>query len=152
MRKYLLALFVIAQLAACGTPTQKMSSTQSGNPEVIIENQSIEVVKAALLDRLVNAGYQIDTETNSSLVVSKEMTGMQETLMRMAISNASSTPVRAVTAFTILKNATGVKVFAKNSVTSTMPLGQVRKQDIDNAAAFNSTQESLNRLKASLDR
>lgn len=151
MKKILLSLFVTALLSACGTPTQKIAITSSGNPEVQIDNQNVDAVKAKLLERLMIAGFQIDTETASTLAASKEMTGMQESIMRLAISNSYSTPVRAVTTFTFSQNSNGVRIFAKSFATSTMPMGQVRKADMDNANSFNATQDSLNRLKSSFN-
>lgn len=151
MRRVFLSGLVAFFVAGCAAPVERIASTASGNPEVQVDGHDVDVVKARLLDRLMNAGFQIDNETSSTLVASKEMTGMQESLMRITLANSYATPVRAVTSFTFVKTPNGTKVFARNSATTTMAFGQVRRGDLSSATYFNATQASLNKLKESFD-
>jgi len=147
----ILASILSIPLAGCGTPVQRITTTASGNPEVQIDNVDVDAVKSRLLERALTKGFQVESDSASQLVISQELKGMQESLMRLAIANSYSTPVRAVTAITFIKNPAGVKIFSRTTAMSTMPMGQVQKMAMDDANTFNTMQASLDRLKESFN-
>lgn len=146
----LLTCGLLVLLGGCANNTPRIAHTASGNPEVFIPKTTVEEVRSALIDRTMAAGFSLDSDSGSRLVVSKQMDGMRESLMRVAIGNSSSTPVRSETAFAIVSVNDGVKVYASNSAWTQMPFGKINRVPLNSNEDFNITQSSLLRLKASL--
>lgn len=146
----LVMCMLLACLGGCANNTPRIAQTASGNPEVFIPNSTVEEVKAALIDRTMAAGFSLDSDSGSRLVVSKQMEGMRESLMRVAIGNSSSTPVRSETAFALVSVNGGVKIYASSSAWTQMPFGKINRVPLNSNEDFNVTQSSLLRLKDSL--
>lgn len=147
MKTIILAIAIF--LAGCAAPVSRVASTPSGRPEVQIKGVDLDSVRARLIEKTMAAGFSLDADAPGRIVISKEMQGMQEALMRMMISNASSTPVRAETTLTLVKNAEGVHIYAQSVATSTMPFGQVKRHPMEDNNSFNVMQDSLTRLRDS---
>ncbi len=63
------SLLAAATLHGCGTPVQH--ATASGNVEVTISAPTADVVKAALVNEMVNRGYRITKDTPYEVVFDK---------------------------------------------------------------------------------
>lgn len=145
----LLCLLFLSILTGCATPPPRLANTESGNPEVVIENVTVEAVHDRILERLLSKGARIEIDTPSRITVSKEVEGQREMWLRLAISNSYSTPVRADLNFSIIKISSGVKVFVQMSAWSQMPGGQIQRMDLNGNQDFNDVQASLYRLRDS---
>lgn len=147
------AVIVVSGLMAlssgCASNVPRIAKTASGNPEVFIPGVTVEAVKSRLIERTLSAGMSLDNDTPNRVVVSKQMEGMQESMMRVAIGNSYSTPVRSESAFTFVPMNDGVKVFASMSAWTQMPMGQINRVPLNGDADFNVIQASLFRLRDS---
>lgn len=139
----------LALNAGCSSSPPRIAKTESGNPEIFIPNATLDEVRSRLIERTLSAGMSLDNESVSRLVVSKQMEGMQESLMRLAIGNSYSTPVRSETILTMVSVNNGVKVFATTSAWTQMPLGQINRMPLNSDADFNVIQNSLIKLRDS---
>ena len=146
MRK-ILAAALCASIVGCAAPVAKIANTEY--PEVMIDGVDVESVKARILDKYMSKGFSVDSETTSNLVMSKEMTGMQEALMRMTIANAYSSTARAEIAVTFVKLKGGVKAYARTSASSVMPMGRVAKTELNSPPVFNAMQGALYEVRDS---
>jgi hypothetical protein len=142
MRKIIYFCCVVL-LSGCADQPARIAETSSGHPEVLIKNVTVSDVHDRLVERLLSGGKRIDSDTPSSVVVSEEMTGQREAWMRLAIANAYSTKVRAEITFSMVKAQSGVKVFARMSAWSQMPLGQIKRIELNGNNDFNEVQQAL---------
>lgn len=135
--------------SGCSSSAPRIAKTASGNPEVFIPDVTVDEVKSRLIERNLSAGMNLDSDSPSRVVVSRQMEGMQESMMRLAIGNSYSTPVRSEATFTLASINNGVKVFAAMSAWTQMPLGQINRVPLNSDADFNAIQSSLFRLRDS---
>ena len=134
-------------LFGCASQPERIAQTTSGNPEVVINGVDVEAVRSKLMELMMSGGLRVDSETPSRIVVSKEMEGFREGMMRMLLGNSYSTPVRVELTFTLVKINEGVKVFAQMSAYTQMPLGQINRMDLKGNTDFNDVQKFLNQLQ-----
>lgn len=144
-----LLLLISFFLFGCAPQPPRIAETASGNPEIVIGGVDLESVRSRLIDRVLSSGMHLDSETPSRITVSRELTGAHENLMRLALGNSYSTPVRAETAYTIINVQGGVKIYAQSSAWTQMPGGQVNRMALDGNADFNAVQRGLNSLRDS---
>lgn len=142
----LLAVLSFA-IAGCTAQPQRISQTSSGNPEVIIKGVEIADVKSRILEKMMAGGLTLDSESPSRIVFSAPVTGFTENLLRVALGNSNSTPVRSEVAFTMVKIPVGVRVFSQSSVWTQMPGGQVNRTPLTGDAEFNGMQAALYKLR-----
>jgi hypothetical protein len=145
------AVILSLSLIGCAAPPTRIAYTESGKPQITIPGVEVEAVRTRLIERALTAGFSLDNDSANRIVISKELDGMQESIMRLAIANANSSPVRLEFVNTLLKTGKGVSIFGEVSLTSQMPFGQlVRKDMSDKNVYFNSLQSSYVRLSDSL--
>ena len=97
----------------------------------------------------MSGGMRLDSDTPSRVVVSKELEGFREHMLRLALGNSYSTPVRVEIAFTMVKVPEGVKIFAQSSAWTQMLGGQINRMELNGNNDFNDMQTALYRLRDS---
>ncbi len=147
---YTLMILSVSSFFGCATQPQRVAQTNSRNPEVVIKGVDVETVRARIIERLMSGGMRLDSETPSRIVVSQEVEGINENLLRLSLGNANSTPVRVELAFTIVKVSEGVKVFCQRSAWTQMPGGQINRVELNGNQDFNDGQTALYNLRDSL--
>ena len=136
-------------LFGCAAQQSRIAKTASGNPEVVIKGVDVEAVRIRIIERTMSGGMRLDSDTPSRVVVSKEVEGFRENMLRLALGNSYSTPVRAEIAFTMVKVPEGVKVFSQSSAWTQMPGGQINRMELNGNIDFNDMQTALYRLRDS---
>lgn len=136
-------------LSGCAVQQSRIAQTASGKPEVVIKGVDVEAVHTRIIERMMSGGMRLDSDTPSRVVVSKELEGFRENMLRLALGNSYSTPVRAEIAFTMVKVSEGVKVFAQSSAWTQMPGGQINRMELNGNNDFNDMQTALYRLRDS---
>jgi hypothetical protein len=148
--KYTVALSLAILATGCATQPARIAQTTSGHPEVVIPRaDSVDAVKSRLIERLMNAGWQLDQETASRVAFSKEMTGGQAVAAQLVLGNADSSTPRWERAYTLVKAVDGVRIYATSSMSTVMPFGKVNRVELTSNNEFNDQQASLERLRDS---
>lgn len=151
MRNLIIAAIVLC-LAGCAAQPQKISTTSSGNPEVIVNTTSTDEVKGKITEALLSKGAAIEKETNSSISFSKQLEGFEEIMMRTALGNSSSTPVKQETTFTFVKVDGGVKIYAASSAFTQNALGQISRTPLNGSKFYNQVQTFLYSIRDKVEK
>ena len=121
--------------------------------ERVYVGKDIDTVKAAILESLLNIKFDIDQDTGTHLVMSKEIAGLSGFGIRLlnnlgtgSRSNyASSENPRIEAAFTFIKRPEGVKVVANSSSTQQLENGNVRRDRIADEGLMEDVLERIER-------
>lgn len=142
-------LFLLA--SGCATPPPKIEVTRSGKPEVTIATSNLSEIKSLIINDLVDVGYSVESDTEYSLTLSRQLKGTENFGAAMTVGNSYSTNTR-VSSYTFAKTDGSIRVVASTGWRAQMPGGQTRITPLeDGAAQFNIFQEQLNGIKLSIE-
>ncbi len=142
----LVLIFVLTILVGCAAPTPRIAETASGLPEVLLPTSvSTTAVHDVILESMVTAGCRVDTDTGSTLTVSRQMKPSEEAGKQFVYGGQSGT-FRDEVSFTIVKVNNGVKVFAQPAWSRSVKGQRIQDQKDDNED-FNLWQTYLLQLR-----
>ena len=148
MKKIILAVFVLVFLVACVPQPQLTKKTESGYPETIYKNDSLERVRGVITQGCLNKGLMVEDSSVSQVVCSSEITGTMEIMSATLIlnGNASSSTPREKIRFVIFNVQDGIKVTAQPTMELQMSGGATRSARVTNTRELNGLQEFLDFL------
>ena len=142
----LILVFVLTILVGCAAPTPRIAETASGLPEVLLPASfSPTAVHDVILESMVAAGCRVETDTGSTLIVSRQMKPSEEAGKQFVYGGQSGT-FRDEVSFTIVKVNNGVKVFAQPAWSRSVK-GQRIQEQKDGNEDFNLWQTYLLQLR-----
>lgn len=144
MKRIIAATLIAGAMAGCAAQADRIKITASNYPEGIFRQAKLDAIRAKILDACTNKGYIVAEANTNTVVCTKETTGFEASMLKLAVSNAySTTPIRKVRA-TLYEIGGDVKVTLSLTIESQMPFGQVRSIPVDNNDAFNEMQKMIN--------
>lgn len=148
--KWFMVIVGVLFLSNCST-TPKLTETKSGNPEVAINTTDIDLVKSAILAKMLDKGYVLEKDTKYLLEMNRLLTDFKETLAAgMLVGNAYSNNYRVVT-YMFVVSEKEIRVVVSNSVRAILPGGLINSQTLDNTNIYNLYQNLLNDVKKEIE-
>lgn len=149
---YVVFLLLVIFLPSCATPVAKITNTDSGKPEVIIETNNIDSIKSLIISEMVNFGYQIEKDTPYLLEMARATDSRENMTAALSIGNSSSTNNRLAT-YTFVKLNNGIRVIAAASLRAQLPGGKVNFSQLsNNGSIYNIYQKQLFVIKEKIER
>lgn len=136
-------VFFAIALCGCAANQPLLKKTTSGHPEGVFRNQSVESVKAKIIDGCSSAGILVQEATANQVVCGKTMQGTEAAFAQMMVGNSYSTTPQRKIRFIIYQQAGDVKVTAQQWIESQMAYGQTRQQELKNSNHINDVQQFL---------
>lgn len=121
-RRFTLILFLAAFV-----PAQAARQT---SPQVDIATGDMEAVRGALIRTLQGRGFKLTSDSTSLMSFSKPVEGMRGPLSQLLLGNAYSTPPQLEAHFSLAKTGDHIQVAGNVEVSTEMPGGQVKRQDL----------------------
>ena len=144
-------VLLIGSLSGCVAPTTKMTVTASVKPEVFIQTGDTGQIKALIIGELVNFGYNVEQDSESSLTLSRALEGSEDITAALTTGNRYATN-RRFASYTFIKSSDGVRVVVSVAWRSQAPGGQVRTTSLDNNGdVFNNFQTHLLKIKSKIE-
>lgn len=105
--------------------------------------KDVGLVKAKLLGRYLNNGYNMESESSYALVMARKPRGsMEELAISLSVGNSYSDN-SVVVNFSLVPVEEGTRVVATVQARAVMPSGKVNTENWDSAFSFNSHLEQL---------
>jgi hypothetical protein len=141
--KKILIFIISTLLLACAAPEVLKKQTTTGMPERLFPNTSSDKVKHALMDSCMGKRLTVEERGSNTVICSNTMEGGSAVLAQLAFGNAYSTTPTRNAVFLITKRGNDAFLVMNNYYIETiMPLGQVRREPInDNNAIKNQAQD-----------
>lgn len=142
--------FAISALAlsSCAVSQPAVKQTQSGHPEGVFKNESLEVVKGKLIEACGARSWTVFEAGSNQVVCGKTMEGGSAILTQLAIGNSYSTTPQQKIRFTVFQLNADVKVTSYQWVETQMAFGQTKTQELNSTAQNNSVQNMLFQIGA----
>jgi len=135
-------------LVGCAAQAPLIKQTASAYPQGVFKGQSLEEVKAKIMDACISIGAMVSEASSNQVVCGKAMEGGQAALTQVLIGNAYSTTPQQKIRFVMYVLNSNVKVTAQEWVETQMPGGQLQTVEIRNNNEKNGIQRMLFRLGA----
>lgn len=150
--KFIAAVRCAVYLAALIAILSSGAFAAKPKPASVTINAPVETIKAAMLRELVAAGFQVDSDSQFQLIVSRDVTGAKGLATRMLIGNAYSEDPRESLRFTLVPGGSGgVIVSGEHEVSNRMVLGNVNRVKLDNKKQVEGMQRLLDQVKSSAE-
>jgi len=143
-------LFSTVLLSGCVTAPKKITHTESGKPEVIINTDSVDNIKTALISKMLKSNYQLIRDTQYIMEFKRPANFNENLNASLSIGNAYSSNYR-VTIFTFIKTKVGIRVISSASLQAQLPGGQVNSMPLNSGNVYNIYQRMLFDLKSKLE-
>ena len=113
-------------------------------------NASIDVIKPALLVEFMDAGYNIDKDSDFTMEMSRRCRGTEDFMVAMGMGNAYSTNMKICT-FVFIKTPAGIRVILTTFYQTQMPGGQIHKETAGTKKTFGLYTKSFQKIKLQLE-
>lgn len=143
----LLALLLIG----CAAPVPKLTQTQSGKPEVVINATNTDQIKTEIINKMMNEKYELVRDTPYLLEFHRPANSTEDFAAALSIGNSYSRNFR-VAVFTIIKDNDNTKVVVSLSLQAQMPMGQINTMPLnDSGNVYNIYQNMLFDIKKKVE-
>jgi hypothetical protein len=134
-------------LAACEDPVDH--ATASGRPEVTVATRDTEMVKATLVNEMLDGGFTLLSDSAHQLVFEQPAGDLMSWLLYA--EDVDDTP-NARIAYTIAPSPAGVRVVGDLAMISRPGTPAERRTSLNNSRASAELQQALFRLKQAIER
>ncbi|MBW8463509.1 hypothetical protein [Acidovorax sp.] len=144
------ALFV----QGCASPSNRITRTQSGYPEITINSVDVRAIRSNLVARNAAGGWTIETETENMLLMTRVSNPLETSsvIAQAMLGNSRSTTPKAEARYIITLSKNQTLVVVQPSISTQMAGGQINRMDLkDNNDVFNNFQNQLARVKTEIE-
>jgi hypothetical protein len=147
-----LTVSILLILLGCAIPSARITQTPSGRPEVEIHTSNVFLVTSEIITTMQTAGFDLQNDTEYSLVFERELKGQQAVFANKLIGNSSSTPPVLEISYLVSQKGDHIKIVEYSSIATQMASGQVNRMHLkDNDPWFNQFNSFLQRVKSKFD-
>jgi hypothetical protein len=132
LKFYFVMALAATSLASCATTSQPlMVETQSGRPEAIFLDTSIDQARGKIASRCMDAAMIVTQSSSSEVICESNLSMGQSVLAQVAIGNSYSTTPRQYVKVVMAEVGNNVRLQASSWIETQMAFGQVRRAPTD---------------------